>query len=972
MDSELDVSSWLPALARFVEPACQAIGEKRIQGAIDVNYAEILPALKTELVLRLLMHARRTLVLELNVARLCETLQGETSKERFSYFIERLHSQPEAWAAILEEYPILAERLHTEVQRFVANVTETLAALGRDWEAITQTFAEAPSRARLVTLSCGLSDGHRGGRSVAKLGLQGDGRSFQLLYKPKAMAVDVHFQNLLARCNAAAQSGALHLEALRHARLRAKSAFPKFYLQRILDRGDYGWVEFIATKECESQAEIDRFYLRQGGFLALLHLLHGTDVHFENLIACGEHPVLIDLETLFHQPFRHRSYAADATARIEQILETSVLRTGLLPGRAWADGAQPGVNIGGLGNDEIHTIPLLTAGFEDAETDEMKAAPRPSFMPLARNLPRLHGQIAPAAHHVEEIVAGFEAMLRFVRAQQNEWLVPGGPLDSFATDEVRQVVRATTVYAKLLALGTHPDYLRSAEEREQALAMLAEADELVPKELVHAELADLRSGDVPFFTARPSSRSLWDSTGQEHKEHFALDCLTAVRSSLETLDDREIARQIFLVRAGLSASAFGAATELQHCTASTEFSARDAAVQLGELLLDTAIFAPDDVSWIGMKFTGEAACTVAAVDGDLYDGRAGITLFLSYLAAITREPRFQDLAMTAARAVRRSLHIASEKKEYGGFVGLPSQLYALSHAAVILQEPQLVAGLSTVQAQLAAIAESPQPIQCDVIYGAAGCILALLSLHTATGAKEPLATAVAFGRRLVQAAVPGPYGLAFSSHAGVRPLLGFAHGAAGIYCALLRLATATMTHLEFGAVAREFSKAADGALQYERAHFDSALQNWPDLRSEPARFMTTWCHGAPGVLLSRVATGAATADAMARSEVETAVATTLRQEHSEHSLCHGAVGNLLIVAQAAQLLQRHDWQKQVASRLEALLAELRTSSPRCGFAFPQAVPSLMTGISGVGYGLLALSVPGGLPCVLSLDPPRQH
>ena len=38
-----------------------------------------------------------------------------------------------------------------------------------------------------------------------------------------------------------------------------------------------------------------RFYERQGGYLALLYMLQATDFHHENLIAAGEHPVLLDL-----------------------------------------------------------------------------------------------------------------------------------------------------------------------------------------------------------------------------------------------------------------------------------------------------------------------------------------------------------------------------------------------------------------------------------------------------------------------------------------------------------------------------------------------------------------------------------------------------------------------------------------------------------------------------------------------------
>ena len=56
-----------------------------------------------------------------------------------------------------------------------------------------------------------------------------------------------------------------------------------------------------------------RFYHRQGALLALLYVLDGTDMHYENLIAVGEQPVLVDVETLFHPS--HAPAGASAVTR---------------------------------------------------------------------------------------------------------------------------------------------------------------------------------------------------------------------------------------------------------------------------------------------------------------------------------------------------------------------------------------------------------------------------------------------------------------------------------------------------------------------------------------------------------------------------------------------------------------------------------------------------------------------------------
>ena len=78
------------------------------------------------------------------------------------------------------------------------------------------------------------------------------------------------------------------------------------------------------------------------------------------------------------------------------------------------------------------------------------------------------------------------------------------------------------------------------------------------------------------------------------------------------------------------------------------------------------------------------------------------------------------------------------------------------------------------------------------------------------------------------------------------PLTGFSHGTSGIAAALLKLYQVTRHD--------RFADAAYRALAYERSTFDLEAANWPDLRVGEAlnSFGRSWCHGAPGILLSRL------------------------------------------------------------------------------------------------------------------------
>ncbi len=247
------------------------------------NPKTIEPVLFASLPDQLLTMLSPTMVLELNVARVQGLLTGETAQERFHSFIERLQDR-EVALALLEEYPVLARQLTTSIDQWVNFRLEFLRHLCADWKKIRAMFSPDKDPGVLVALTGG-GDQHGDGRAVliAKFS-----SGFQLVYKPKPLAVDVHFQELLAWLNARGPSTG------------SGSRIPPFRTLKVLNRGEYGWVEFVKAQTCHSSEEVERFYERQGGYLALLYALQATDFHFENLIASGEHPVLIDLESLFH------------------------------------------------------------------------------------------------------------------------------------------------------------------------------------------------------------------------------------------------------------------------------------------------------------------------------------------------------------------------------------------------------------------------------------------------------------------------------------------------------------------------------------------------------------------------------------------------------------------------------------------------------------------------------------------------
>jgi len=227
-----------------------------------------------------------------------ERIQQQSSLERLlasdhnRAFYQRFvaHMLQGQLARIFQEYAVLARLLATISDRWVEATVEFLQRLAADLPDLQHVFGGAAALGSVSAVEAALSDPHRGRRSVISLTFSSGHR---LVYKPKNLGLEEVYQHLLAWCN-------------------AQRAPLTFSILRVLNRSSYGWVEYVEHRPCEDQAAAQRYFQRAGMLLCLVYVLEGSDCHYDNLIAHGEHPLLVDLETLLqHRPFLDETQESD-------------------------------------------------------------------------------------------------------------------------------------------------------------------------------------------------------------------------------------------------------------------------------------------------------------------------------------------------------------------------------------------------------------------------------------------------------------------------------------------------------------------------------------------------------------------------------------------------------------------------------------------------------------------------------------
>ena len=853
---------------------------------------------------------------------------------------------------LFEQKPVLLRLIAVLTRQWIDATREFIDRLAADLPAIRRELTNAAASAKVVDIKSSVSDPHNGGRCVSIVAFA-DGT--HVVYKPKDLRLDVAWREMVERLNSAG------------APINLKTA-------RALSRTGYGWTEFIDHIGCADARDCEAFFRRAGAWLALLHCFVATDIHQENMIAVGDHPVPIDLETIL-QPSaeEHKIGAPEAEAfdAATEIVGNSVMTVGLLP----AYGRSVDNNVFAMGGMTAEWGARIVIKWQHLNTDAMRPAKIEEPGAATPNLPHVNGRYAKLSDHVESFIDGFADYADFLMRQVRD-TDPQALLKDFAGLTVRKVVRPTRFYYMLLRrLKDHRNMADGAIWSAQAdfMARLADWDKATDPiwPLQRAERAALVSLDVPYFVTPSDGSAISSLGGGICAMTAAAPGLERARARLQTLDQNEIGWQIEVIRENLNQQSgeprnrrSGPSIDIGVTPAPDKAMFAGEADKIVAELARHAIRRGGSAAWIGLDWLGDSEVfQLVCLGPDLYNGATGIALFLGAHGAVSGHAASAELALAALSHIRRNLTSRSAARfarslGIGAATGLGSIIYGFCVIAkcvgdaALLREAERAARLFTDELIAA-------DKQLDVMGGAAGAILALLRLHGDTQSDDALARAVRCGEhllaqdRIANARHRSWIGQGF----GGSPLNGMSHGAAGFAYALASLAAASGRE--------EFADAAAECIAFEDQSYDPARHNWPDLRvaGQPV-WPCQWCHGAPGIGLARLATArriganaalnAKLGGTIVATDIDNAVESVTQAWPGQlDTLCCGTLGGIEFLCEAAGRAGAREISELAARRLASVLTSATaTGDYRWNSGKRQFNLGLFRGLAGVGYTVL--------------------
>ncbi|HDR7706392.1 TPA: type 2 lantipeptide synthetase LanM family protein [Bacillus thuringiensis] len=887
----------------------------------------VIPDLIRHLSTELLIVAQKSIVLELNVSKLKQELTGKSSYDKYHSFF-KLYKSKERLHNFYNEYVELTRLLCTSTSFFTKNIIKLFKALLKHRAEVTSNF-KINKRERIVHISLGQGDTHQQGQTVIKLEYS-SGKV--ILFKPRDLRTTKVYNEFIYWLN-------------------SKKQVLQMPTYNVLCFSEYTFEEFINKKSCNNEKEIEDYYTRYGQLIAIMYLLRGNDFHMENLIANGEFPYIVDLETIIQNRVSYQ-LPNNAYSKARDKMLDLVSSTSLLPDN-YHIGKDRVIDISALNGRGVK-LPNQVEGPINKQTDDLKFGLIDIELPEANNIPDIQGKSVSYKNYINAIVLGYrETCKLFLKYKEELINERDGILKKFEGVKVRVILRPTAHYNNMLQSTYHPDYMRNSLDRESVLENIW-AQPFLHKEVIISEYEDLMDNDIPIFFNYTNSCDLIDSKGNIYKNFFKETGFVKMKQNLIKMNNDEIEKQISVIL--VSTGNYKPKNQSSISTIKLKDSSNDVtprindifikkAEEIGELILESAINSEDNktISWLTVNADPIQTWKIERIPGDLYDGLAGLVVFYYNLYKCTKNIKYRHLCDVLIQSAKDRLAITD--LNYSCIAGKSSLLYPVIQIFTDEGDSQYKEYIDNAINEFCT--HLNEDTSYDWIQGSPSFLQLIMNLYTEIGEVEYLNSSIRIGNHLLKQL----------KKSNEKLIGGFAHGASSIAYVLMRLG-----HLSKKEI---FTKKAIELLRYDQSFYRQDKGGWLDARDTTPTFKNFWCHGSIGIGLSRIKIKDFYSDFQIDQEINTALETTLNSYYvNDDTLCHGNMGKTELFL---NMYQQSKEKKYLELSENVALTIIRTGEyqSRSIKGFPAI--GLFTGLSGIGYQLLRISNPEKVPSLLTFS-----
>lgn len=742
-----------------------------------------------------------------------------------------------------------------------------------------------------------LGDVHNNGQRVCILTFS----EKKIVYKPRRMDNETLFYELCSIIN-----------------INSKDI--QLPLLKIKNYNNFSVCEFIENIECEKIEDIKYFYKKAGGILFVSYLLNAKDLHYENIIASGNKPYLVDLECILYNP----TYDNNKFQNDEGV--TSLLTTGLLPLKIEMK-EDIYVEFGGLTKIKDEQIPIENEYIEYNANSLIKEN-RQNRISSNSNLPKFKKLEYDVTNYFNEIKEGFELAYHAYLSRRNEFLATINRYIEKNELHLRILIRPTPVYSHIKTLSLYPEYLINSKLRQVSFLNLCYNFIRNKKSynILKSEFESLRNINIPYFYCLPNSRHLYSETTtiNNFSSKTPAKCL---QNKLNQLNIYDLNFQLKTI------------DKLQNVYQRKNNSysinrKQNIAEEIANIIYND-IYNKKKTFLIIDKLHFDDKSVLKPISFDLYSGYSGLLLYFTAMYATFKHKNFRNISY---KIYKKILVFIDEKTSYypGFYSGLGGVIYSLSYFYEVFKEEK--ASLSAFNVTKL---NNFYNTYFDLMYGIPGYII---GLHKLLSTKYDSETEV-----LLKDNIKIVFDHIENQEITEIKQLSFSHGYSGVLYSL----TVNYNYLSkiqkdrFLLIFNNYTKILEDLYLSE---------NYPT----PENHIANWCNSEIGIALSYIKSCKILKIQQNQILIDKLDGISTQFGFGDnHSLCHGDSSFLE--------LQQNISKMNFKQKLNIYFDDIYNNGLKCGNESKLNSMGLMTGIAGIGYQILHFQNPELVPNILLPD-----